>query len=478
MALPTKAELLAIFEHLPDEVVIVDVGNDSITAANAAARARFGIAIGSSPADTSFEGEYLSLSSVAAAGLRAALVDQRVSFRGASLTVSTVELATESESTVAVIFRDRSDADAALAEQSIRTRLELARSFGLGLVTRLLDPCVVLTADLEFIEESDDAAERAAAIQETRAALEVLTRTVTALRELALPDEASDAAPIAAAFEAAVALVGPELREYARLTVDIAPDAAASSSRPLVALILFHTLWWLGERLRAESRAGAQMRVAASSDSAHVTIVIEFAAAPLLSFDGNAAASVLQSMVGSAGGRVMEGAGEEGAWMRIQLPAASSRSPGRRAPSGEVLVSASVAPRVERTSSLPPGQRYRLLLVDDDDSIRAALARLLRGDYDVVTASNAEAALEAIETSMPDVIVSDVAMPGSDGPSLMRSAVARWPSLARRFLFLTGGSIEPAAQRAMFEARVPCLLKPVGRAELLDAVAERLGSSR
>ena len=68
----------------------------------------------------------------------------------------------------------------------------------------------------------------------------------------------------------------------------------------------------------------------------------------------------------------------------------------------------------------------RVLLVDDDRDICEVLQFVLEGQGAVVTvAASAAEALAALERSMPDVLLSDIAMPGETGYDLMRQIVAR-----------------------------------------------------
>jgi hypothetical protein len=60
----------------------------------------------------------------------------------------------------------------------------------------------------------------------------------------------------------------------------------------------------------------------------------------------------------------------------------------------------------------------RILVVDDDPSIRQALSHALAQNADVQVASTAEEALSGLAASSPDVILSDVRMPGLDGIEL------------------------------------------------------------
>lgn len=63
---------------------------------------------------------------------------------------------------------------------------------------------------------------------------------------------------------------------------------------------------------------------------------------------------------------------------------------------------------------------HKILLVDDDERILNSFSRRLRKDgFEVVTAESGEKALEKMNAVMPDLIISDMRMPGIDGVKLM-----------------------------------------------------------
>ncbi len=110
----------------------------------------------------------------------------------------------------------------------------------------------------------------------------------------------------------------------------------------------------------------------------------------------------------------------------------SAESPGQgRGSTFTVLLplAADPAARAERSRSRPhrvrPHERPRdgltVLLVDDEEDVREALRLILQQNGMVVTtAASAREAFELVERLQPDVLLSDIAMPGEDGLSLIR----------------------------------------------------------
>lgn len=122
--------------------------------------------------------------------------------------------------------------------------------------------------------------------------------------------------------------------------------------------------------------------------------------------------------------------------------------------------------------------RLRVLLVDDQLLVLRATAGMLR-ELDVVTAgSGAEALARLQEGSHFDAIVSDVAMPGINGPELYARVRMLNPQLAQRFLLLSGDSYGASAlcavvaRRERLETMPKILDKPVPRDVLVREIKE------
>ncbi len=63
----------------------------------------------------------------------------------------------------------------------------------------------------------------------------------------------------------------------------------------------------------------------------------------------------------------------------------------------------------------------RVLVVDDDDSVREMQTRFLEfGEYDPCAASSGEEGLRMLQERHPDLVISDVLMPGMDGYKFCR----------------------------------------------------------
>jgi PAS domain S-box-containing protein len=117
----------------------------------------------------------------------------------------------------------------------------------------------------------------------------------------------------------------------------------------------------------------------------------------------------------------------------------------------------------------------RILLVDDEEDARDLLSRVLKQDgAEVHAASSAAEALGAIDTLNPDVLISDIAMPGEDGYELIRKVRLRAPSHGGMLpaIALTAFARREDRDRALRAGFQTHLTKPVEAVELSAAVAE------
>ena len=118
----------------------------------------------------------------------------------------------------------------------------------------------------------------------------------------------------------------------------------------------------------------------------------------------------------------------------------------------------------------------RLLLVDDDPSLLRLLTLRLEGEgYQVTSADCAEAALPLLAKVSPDVVLSDLRMPGLDGMSLFDEIAKRYPGLPV-VLMTAHGSI-PEAVAATQRGVFGFLTKPLNTSELRDILQRAVHQS-
>jgi CheY-like chemotaxis protein len=121
-------------------------------------------------------------------------------------------------------------------------------------------------------------------------------------------------------------------------------------------------------------------------------------------------------------------------------------------------------------------QRRRILVVDDDDTVRDAVAMMLRlDDHEVDTARNREEALGLLGQGSYDVIVSDLGMPSLDGPLFYRELKRGHPETLERLIFMTGHTA-PEYASFLKETGVPVLAKPFTAEDLREAVQRALAT--
>ena len=125
-------------------------------------------------------------------------------------------------------------------------------------------------------------------------------------------------------------------------------------------------------------------------------------------------------------------------------------------------------------SARPAAERPRILVVDDESSIRDLLTKTLAmADYDIDTASDGRTALERLRMYSYDLLIIDLKMPGIDGLSVIREAKHAKADLP--VIIITGYSTETAAIEAVNLGVAGYLTKPFRITEVLNKAARAMG---
>jgi DNA-binding NtrC family response regulator len=120
----------------------------------------------------------------------------------------------------------------------------------------------------------------------------------------------------------------------------------------------------------------------------------------------------------------------------------------------------------------------RILVVDDERKIADTLALILRSKgYEATTAYNGASALAVCATSQPDLLLTDVAMPGLNGIQLALAVTERFPACK---VLLFSGQASTAELRDHLPNHgvdFPLISKPVHPKDLLKKIAKIFSSS-
>ncbi|GHA97585.1 hypothetical protein GCM10009069_20600 [Algimonas arctica] len=161
----------------------------------------------------------------------------------------------------------------------------------------------------------------------------------------------------------------------------------------------------------------------------------------------------------------------QGTTFNIYLPAASEPTAEEKAAAIPVVVA-------ERKPADLAGQG-NILFVEDEAAVRIIAAKSLRKrGYQVTEAEDGEEALEILEDAVEpfDLLLSDVVMPGLDGPGLLKQGRALLGNA--RIVFISGYAEEKFSDLLAEEPDVTFLPKPFTLAELAEKVKSEIGEAQ
>jgi two-component system, cell cycle sensor histidine kinase and response regulator CckA len=132
----------------------------------------------------------------------------------------------------------------------------------------------------------------------------------------------------------------------------------------------------------------------------------------------------------------------------------------------------------ERTTGPAGPQRSTVLVVEDEDALRATIRRLLQSSgYNVLEAQNGAEALQLLddaENRQISLVLTDLRMPVMDGRQLASALARRRPSLP--IVFMSGFTAQLMDLR-LVSPNVAFLAKPFRDGDLLEAVRGQLARS-
>lgn len=126
---------------------------------------------------------------------------------------------------------------------------------------------------------------------------------------------------------------------------------------------------------------------------------------------------------------------------------------------------------LNKLKALPPVWTENILIVDEEEMITTLIKSLLNRDGNIDVANNGEVALNYLEEKFYKLIISDIEMPIMDGITFFKKAIAKFPSLHKRFLFMSG-DLSPDIKAFFDENHLKYLSKPMKIRVLREAASE------
>jgi CheY-like chemotaxis protein len=120
----------------------------------------------------------------------------------------------------------------------------------------------------------------------------------------------------------------------------------------------------------------------------------------------------------------------------------------------------------------------RLLLVDDDVLVARSIVRLLE-EHVVEVVTSGKAALQCLLDRGPafDLVFCDLMMPDMTGMDLFEEIERSKPSLAERFVFISGGGVTDRCRQFIAHHQSRVLSKPIDRRAIKRVLAEHIAPS-
>ncbi len=141
------------------------------------------------------------------------------------------------------------------------------------------------------------------------------------------------------------------------------------------------------------------------------------------------------------------------------LPPGSALAPARKVAGALPAAAGPAEARGERA----PVKKPRILVVDDDDGIKKVVQKALQQlplDSDIMTASDGEEALAAVEENIPDLVISDVMMPKMDGITLCQKLREDFRTAFIPIMMLTASADESNRTKAYMVGTDDYITKP------------------
>ena len=373
-----------------------------------------------------------------------------------------------------------------------------------GVAHEINNPLSFLSGNLEFLaheapeirerlrkggpkaaeEASEMLAELAGAIADSRQGAQRVVQIVRGLKTFARDDEdRRERILLSTSVDAAIEMALNEIKHRARLVRRFEPAPWVIANEVRLCQVFLNLLINAAQAIPDGAHERHEIRVSIGTDPtgcafAEVTdtgsgipleirgrIFDAFFTTKPVGIGSGLGLSISRNIVESFGGTItVQSEVGRGTTFRVVLPAAPPDA-------GAEHPMAAEAAQAQRPR--PPGQRIRLLVVDDEPLVALTVRRLLAREADVVAASSAGQALALLARGERfDRILCDLMMPEMSGPELQTELARIAPETAARLVFMTGGTFSDGTRSFVEAWPNPILQKPFDGDSLWEALHE------
>ena len=381
---------------------------------------------------------------------------------------SAARVIVDGEPAIVELGSDAGDTNVLSARLATSDRLASVGTLAAGVAHEINNPLTYVLANLEYIREQllvhrarlpqtafDDLDDLAA---EAKQGAERVARTVRSLRVFSRIDEDKRVPlDILQVMEGALSLAANEIRHRARVVKIYRPVPLVTGDEARLTQVFFSLLINAAQAIPDGHADENQIDVKTWSDMGRAVIEIRdsgsgirpehlsrvfdpFFTTKRQGLGSGLGLAICHGTVQSLGGEILvESTTGLGATFRVILPGTAS-------PASDRIDT----PRV----STGRGRSGKIIVIDDDAAVGAAIRRALGRRHDVITTTNAQEALDRIKGGeLFDLILCDLMMPLLSGMDLHAALIECAPEQAARMVFVTGGAFTASARE--FLDRVP-----------------------
>jgi signal transduction histidine kinase len=341
----------------------------------------------------------------------------------------------------------------------------------------------VRALDAEIAEMNARMAEVTQMLHDCQIGSERIRETVTNLQRLSsLGDDQQRPLDVEQLIEQSVSMAWNQIRHRARLIKSFGKVSSITGNSTMLGQVFLNLLVNAAQAIPEGDAEWNEIRIATSAQvgESGVEVVVEvsdsgrgiapeilshvfepfFTTKPLGQGTGLGLSISRQTVIAHGGRMTVESELGKGTTFKVFLPIGTAPAP---------------APTriVPRPDGPPAAARQHILVIDDEPLIGSIIRRALSAAHNVSVVQRATDALTLLENGHTfDLLLCDVMMPDMSGPQFHAAILERWPRLASKLVFMTGGAFTPSTIAFMDQVQTRVLSKPFTIERLVGLVRE------